>query len=353
MRRRAAIVVLVALLLIVTGRVVLGGRSAVADLRSVPAPRADAHVDASVSDADVAALGRAVDRSVAYVEDLFQHKFAAPPKLVLFGNTASFSSGLTEFFNYSEGDAARSAASYGGIYDHATATIAVNLQTIAADDRVATLDHELTHYIMRELSASQPLPAWFEEGVATLAERHDSASRWLEEDSLVGRAIAATGRVSLPQLETLAEWHSTYPRFGQSLYLYAKNATSQMRSRAGWPALLGILTEVAAGRPFADAYRAASGESIADLDARIRQDRAPSLISRRLPNGDAAYTLFAAAPLTEQQVTIAGKSSYVVTFTVRTDDLGMYRGSFGSTAPPGVYQVGAAGARVELVTERR
>ena len=112
MRGRAAIVVIVvALVLVAAGRLVLGGRSAVADLRSVPAPRADAHVDASVSQGDVAELGRAVDRSVAYVEGLFEHKFAAPPKLVLFGDTASFSAGLANIFSYSEADAARSASS--------------------------------------------------------------------------------------------------------------------------------------------------------------------------------------------------------------------------------------------------
>lgn len=353
MRRRAAFILVVALLLVITGRVVLGGRSPVADLRSVPAPRADAHVDASVSDADLAALGRDVDRSVAYVEALFEHKFAAPPKLVLFGNTASFSAGLAELFNYAEGDVARSASAYGGLYDHATSTIAVNLQAIAPDDRASTLEHELTHYVVREIMSGRGLPAWFEEGVATLAERHEGASRWLDEDALTGRALAASGRVSLGQLETLADWHATYPRFGQSLYFYAKYAVSQMRFRGAWPGLLGMLADVGAGRPFDDAYRAASGESVQDLDSRIRQDRAPSLIWRRLPSGDAQYTLFSAAPLAEVKVTIGGRSTYAVTFTVGTDDLGMYRGSFGSTAPPGTYQISAAGARGEFVTERR
>ena len=353
MRRRAAAFVLVALLLVMTARVILGDRSAVAELRAVPAGRADARVDRAVTQADVAELGRTVEQSVAYVEDLFQHKFTEPPKLVVFGDAASFSSGLAGLFNYSESDAARSASSYGGIYDHATATIAVNLQTIAADDRTATFDHELTHYIMRELTAGRQLPAWFEEGIATLSERHLGADRWPDEDALVGRAIGAEGRVGLAQLETLADWHGAYPRFGQSLYLYAATAASQMRFRAGWPGMLALLSEVAAGRPFAEAYRAASGESVADLDLRIHEDRAPRLIARPRRGGDAQYTLFSGAPLTEEKVTIGGQSTYVVTFTVRTDDLGIYRGSFGSTAPQGVYQVGVAGARVDLTIEHR
>ena len=53
-----------------------------------------------------------------------------------------------------------------------------------------------------------------------------------------------------------------------------------------------------------------------------------------------------------EPVTISGNSSYVVTFTVTTDDLGIYRGTFGSTAPPGAYIVSAAGASAEITTAR-
>ena len=354
MRRRAAAVILVALVPIIAARVVLGGGPSVAELRSLPATRADAHVDATITDADLATLSVAVERSATYVEELFAHTFRERPKLVLFGTTASFSAGLAEYFSYSEGDVARSAASYGGLYDHATATIAVNLQTIAADDRTATLDHELTHYIVRELSAGRLLPAWFEEGLATLAERHTAASRWPEADGLVGRAIAASGRVSLAELETLAAWHATYPRFGQSLYLYAENAVSQMRFRAGWPGLLGLLADVAAGKTFADAYRAASGETVADLETRIQEDRGPRIISRQPVTGDAQWTLYTGNPLAAERVTIGAKTTtYVVSFTVTTDDLGLYRGTFGSTAPPGTYIIGAAGARAEVTTAPR
>jgi len=353
MRRRIAAVVLLVLVPAVSARVVLGGGSAAGDLRSLPAARADARVDATVSDADVAGLAAAVERSVEYVEGLFEHTFREPPRLVVFGTTASFSTGLSDIFSYSEGDVARSASSYGGLYDHATSTIAVNLQAVAADDRASTIEHELTHYVVREITGARPLPAWFEEGIATLVERHQGASRWPEEDALVGRAVATSGRITLEQVESLADWHAAYPRFGQSLYQYAKAAVSLMRAHVGWPGMLGMLAAVAGGQTFADAYRAAAGESVSDLDSRIRQDRAPSLVWRRLPNGDAQYTFLGSARLAEEKVTIGGKSSYAVTFTVGTDDLGMYRGTFGATAPPGTYQISAAGGHVELVTERR
>src|SRR5258706_10260294 len=158
-RRPAAVIVLVALLVILTAGIVLSQRSAVAELRSVPTVRADARVDSAVTEADLVELGRTVERSVSYVEGLFEHKFVTRPKLVLFGTTGSFSTGLAQLFDYSEGDVTLVAAAYGGIYDRTTSTIAVNLQTIGPTERAATLEHELTHYMMRELTAGRDLPA--------------------------------------------------------------------------------------------------------------------------------------------------------------------------------------------------
>ncbi len=346
-------IVLVALLVILTAGIVLSQRSAVAELRSVPTVRADARVDSAVTEADLVELGRTVERSVSYVEGLFERKFVMLPKLVLFGTTGSFSEGLAQLFDYSEGDVTLVAASYGGVYDRTTSTIAVNLQAIGPTERAAIFEHELTHYMMRELTAGRDLPAWFDEGVATLAQRHaEGASRWTEEDALMGRAIAASGRVTLGQLESVAGWHATYPRFGQALYTFAENAASQVRTRIGWPGVLGLLGAVGAGRPFTDVYRDASGESVSDLAERIRQDSTPRLISRRLAGGDAQWTLFSGKPLADEKVTIAGNTTYAVSFTVKTDDLGIYRGTFGTTAPPGLYLVSASGARVELATGR-
>jgi hypothetical protein len=354
-RGRVAVIVLAALVVVVFvvgGRAVLGERS-VADLESLPAARADARIEGALTETDRAELTRAVERSVQYIEELFEHRFAAPPKLVLFGDTALFSAGLSDLFDYSEGNVHLAASSYGGIYDHATSTIAVNLQAVGAAARAATLEHELTHYMVRELAGNRDLPAWFDEGVATLAERHPEAGRWDEEDALIGRAIAWSDRVSLARLETLPGWHETYPRFGQAMYLFAENAAAQIRTRVGWRGVLDLLGAVASGRSFDDAYRVASGESVGDLDIRLRQDRTPAMISRRLPSGDVQWTFFSGKPLRQEQVTIGGATTpYHVSFTVTTDDLGLYRGSFGSTAPPGEYVVSAAGARVTIATTR-
>jgi len=61
-------------------------------------------------------------------------------------------------------------------------------------------------------------------------------------------------------------------------------------------------------------------------------------------NGNLSWTLGAFAANSDVRVTITG-SRYDLAFTVRTDGTGMYRGSFGSTAPLGTYTLTARSAR--------
>jgi hypothetical protein len=53
-------------------------------------------------------------------------------------------------------------------------------------------------------------------------------------------------------------------------------------------------------------------------------------------NGNFRWTLSGFEPNADVQVSISGKS-YELVYTVRTDGIGLYRGTFGSTAGPGTY----------------
>lgn len=350
MRVRAAAVLLVVLVTLGVA-LIWSSRNAI-DLRTVPAQSADAHADRALSDADVARLARAVDRSAEYVEALFQRPFALRPKVLLFATRASFSEGLSGRFDYSEGASTFLAANHGGVFDPATYTIAMNLEALGVNGLAPTLEHELTHLIVREATAARALPTWFEEGIATLAERQPAATpRWLEQEALVGRAIAASRRVSLTQVGTLEGWYETYPRFGDPLYAYTAQAVGLMRARLEWPGVLEMLASISSGQDLAEAYRSRAGETLAQLESRLAAV-APAIVTRTAVAGDVEWTLFTGAPRAPSLVTISGTTTYVVTFTVTTDDLGIYRGSFGSTAPPGGYIVSAAGARAEITTTR-
>jgi hypothetical protein len=350
-RVRVAAVLLV--LLVTLGIARVWSSSNATDLRTVPAVGADAQADRAFSDADIARLARTVDGSAEYVEALFQRPFAQRPKVLLFATRASFSDGLSGRFDYSEGASTFLAANHGGVFDPATYTIAMNLEALGVSGLAPTLEHELTHLIVREATAARALPTWFEEGIATLAERQPAGTpRWLEQEALIARAIAASRRVSLAQVGTLEGWYETYPRFGDQLYGYTAQAVGLMRARLEWPGVLEMLGSISTGQDFAEAYRSRAGESLAQLEARLTAV-APAIVTRTGTAGDVEWTLFTGTPRVPSTVTISGNTTYVVTFTVTTDDLGIYRGTFGATAPPGGYIVSAAGARAQITTTRR
>jgi len=350
-RVRAAAPLFVLLLTIGAVIVRWSSRDAI-DLRTVPAVAADARADRALSDAEVERLARTIERSVAYVEDLFQRSFALKPKVLLFATRASFSEGVADRLGYSAGAATSLAANHGGVFDPETSTIAMNLEALDTNGVAPTLEHELTHLMVREATSGRALPTWFEEGIATLAERHPAATpRWLEQEGLIGSAIAASRRMSFAKLNTLDSWHSTFPRFGDALYAYTAQAVGLMRAQLAWSGVLEMLASVSAGRDLDEAYRSRAGETLAQLEARL-EAVPPAIITRTRPAGDVEWTLFTGVPLAPSVVSISGRSTYVVMFTVITDDLGIYRGTFGSTAPLGAYVLSAAGARAEITTSR-
>jgi hypothetical protein len=205
--------------------------------------------------------------------------------------------------------------------------------------------------MVREASATRHLPAWFEEGIATLAERRPERERWAEQDALVGRAIASLRRATFAQTESLEGWHALFPRVGESLYSYAGQAVKLMRSRIEWRGVLQLLAAVSAGQTLAEGYRATSGETLSALEERLVAVES-AIISRPSESG-VEWTLSTGQARAPADVTIVGTSTYTLRFTVTTDDLGIYRGTFGSTAPPGTYLVSASGARAELSTDGR
>jgi hypothetical protein len=113
--------------------------------------------------------------------------------------------------------------------------------------------------------------------------------------------------------------------------------------------MFAMLAEVGGGARFEDAYRAHAGEDLDEFIARFTADLAltPTAQVGTAPdgNGNLRWTLGAFAANSDVRVTITGKS-YDLAFTVRTDGTGIYRGSFGSTAPLGTYTLTAQSAQV-------
>jgi hypothetical protein len=328
-------------------------RETTVPLVSLPSQRADVRVEVTVPGSDAVALAAGVDRSVERVETLFGRTFSARPRVLLFGTNDSFAKGAAELFAYSSDTAAHVASTYGGIFDRGTNTIAVNWSSAGHDRMSAAIEHELTHLMLREITRGNEVPVWLDEGIATLVEEGaPGAAAWNDGADLTGRGVAASRSVTFAQLTTLADFHDAYARIGRPLYEYAADAVRTMEQRVGWPGVVRTLDAVGGGEPFAVAYRTEAGEPVSTLEARLASTGSVISIGAADAKGNVAWTLVTVTPLAQVSVAIAGGASYRVTFTVTTDAFGMYRGSFGSTAPPGAYTVSAAGASVTLSTVR-
>lgn len=330
-------------------------RETTVPLVSLTSLRADVRVELTVPGYEAAALPARVDRAVERVEHDFGRSFIARPRILVFGTPQSFARGASDLFGYSADTAAYAAATYGGVFDRPTSTIALNWSSAGAARLGAAVEHELVHLMVREATAAHDIPVWFDEGVATLFEERAMGMTWTDEETMVGRGLAASGRVAFDDLATLSGWHAAYARTGRPLYAYAAHAVRAMAERGGWNAVVRLLEAVGAGERFADAYQRVSGESTAALERRfVTASARPELTAStaRDANGNVGWTLFTGTAGAAVAVAIDGANGYRVTFTVTTDAFGIYRGSFGSTAAPGWYTVRAAGLAASLSTLR-
>lgn len=324
------------------------------DLREMRGARTDLRVDATIPIDDTLALVATADEAAARVEDLFARRFDRRPRIAIFATPEAFARGTSSLFGYSKDTADAIAMTYGGIFDRRTSGIAVDEET-SDDGTAAVIEHELVHQMVRELSRGADLPAWLEEGIATVVAQEDRPSgEWLEEESLEGRAVAASGRTSFAELATLEGWQAAYARIGEALYDESAEAVRAMELRIGWTGVLRAIAATASGVSFADAYASGAGESLASVEGRLAASASAALLVREplASDRDVVWVAFTGIPNADLSVRITGPRSYAVTFTVMTDALGMYRGSFGSTADRGTYVLSAAGLDAVIETDR-
>src|SRR2546428_5834176 len=254
-------------------------RETTVPLVALPSQRADVRVEVAVPGTDALALTMGVDRNVERVETLFGRTFSARPRIFVFASARSFSTGARDLFDYSQEAADYVANTYGGIFDRTTATIAVNWSASGTQRISAAIAHELTHLMIREASGGKDVPAWVDEGIATLVEQDAAgASIATADEQPSGRALALTGAITLMQLETLNDFHSAYARGDRPLYAYAAYAARQMGERIGWQGILAILAATRTGEQFADAYTIASNETIPALGRRIAANTSATIV---------------------------------------------------------------------------
>lgn len=327
-------------------------------LSAVATMRTDLQVEAGIPASEILRVATALDAAAERVERVFGRPFSERPRVLLFATPASFAKGAEEIFDYTPKTALLAANSYGGIVDQATLTIAVDFGTVGGD-LSGLLAHELVHVMIRDIAGRDAgLPAWFEEGLATVIQREDALAA--DTDKLAAESLHSNGIVALSQLNTLSDWHRTFARVGRPQYAVAALAVRAMEAQVGQSGLVTTLVAVGAGAGFEDAYAGLGTGSLAAFVSGFDEDKTGSgriaVTETVRAGGDLGWTLYAFVPNTAVRVHISGDRGYDLVFTVMADERGMFRGSFGSTAPAGAYTIAAASgalhASAEIVNAR-
>jgi hypothetical protein len=298
---------------------------------------ADVHFDTTLDPRVAARVASAADQAVADLEHQFGRSFVRRPALYVFGTAEAFTSGVVRLFGYPQDAAAVLGATHGGVFIPGPEVIALNWQR---SQQGSIVRHELTHLLVHQIVGSQPIPAWLDEGLAT--------SDW--ETSLVGgdperyryslRTLAERGQVQLARLTFGGEY---------SLYEYAFAAEAVRAISKGDAAVIThLLDDVARGASFSSAFASRTGAPLAQFEADfgtrfVASVPVPKLF--QLPadaNGNIVFLAYGYTPRSTLQVQISGPS-YRLHYSLPNDALGIAAGTFGSTAPPGVYDVTVTG----------
>jgi hypothetical protein len=291
-----------------------------------------------------ARLANTVDRDLSRVELDYGREFDERPAIYVFATRSSFALGLQQLFGVRTTDAGLLAAANGGITLPRQDAIVINLQNVRSEGDLAIVRHELTHALIHQI-ADASVPAWLDEGLATLEERGDGA-----EISTRGAAVTMTmlveGKISLDRLESGTQWAQENAALGGEAYTVAAEAARLLRERISHDGLIQVFEEAGRGTTFAQAYAQVAGESLADFErafpARLAAENASPKVSHEQASDGVRWTVAGFKGRSSIEITITG-TDYEVTYAGVTDRFGMYSAAFGQTAPPGQYSVRVVG----------
>jgi len=325
------------------------------DLECLQTGRADLYVEAGVAPAIRSALASAVARDMATLEQDFGHTFAARPAVYAFATRTSFAFGLQEIFGVRGPDAGLLAAANGGITLPRQGAIVINLQNVPNDKDYGIVRHELTHALVHEIvGVNSSLPAWFDEGLATLTER-DGGAAIDARSTAVALGILTAGKTTLGDLDQQTQWAQRNAELGGQAYSVAAEAVRHLELRVTHDGVVRLLDAIGGGATFAAAYLDEAGETVADFThafpSRLAAESEARIVQTPRPDG-VLWTLAGFMPESVVTVAIDG-AGYHLEYEVRTDKYGMHQGSFGVTAPRGEYTIRASRSGTSATTTIR
>lgn len=300
-------------------------------------------VEGTIGGADAARIAAAVSGDVAEMQQMLATSFERQPAVYVFTTRASFAFALQRSFGQSGTEAGMLAAANGGVAFPRQGAIAINWENVRGDASLSVFRHELTHLLVHQIAGvGTELPAWFDEGLATLAARRvgtDDLSS--ARDASVTLALLAQGSASLTALSSPVDWTIRNAELDGRGYAVAAEAVDLLRASSGTEGLRSLLArsrEVGFGQAFGEVR----GESVADFAAAFparfaSEHSAPQI--RQAPRGSSVeWSVSGVRPNSPINVTIDG-ADYHIEFDVQSDQDGVYSAVFGGTVQPGEYTI--------------
>ena len=138
----------------------------------------------------------------------------------------------------------------------------------------AVLRHEVTHLLVGRRAGGGDLPRWFNEGLAMAVGRNPD---WGDSARLT-LAVIDDGSLPLARLDAAFSGGESEVHAG---YALAGDIVRELLARYSRASVAAILDGVARGERFRDAFRAATGETLADFEASYWDRR--TLLDRWVP----------------------------------------------------------------------
>lgn len=292
-------------------------------------------------------VAKAVDRDMQELEQEFGRAFTARPSIYLFSTRASFALGLQQMFGVRGPDAGLLAAANGGVTLSRQGAIVINLQNLRNDVDLAIVRHELTHALVHEIIGPDTIvPAWFEEGLATLEERKGVADGTdVLRHAAVALSLLTEGRTTLQELELVTQWAQRNAALDGQAYTVSAEAVRLIEKSVSRAGLVRMLEASSHGTSFSDAFAFETGQSVADFErafpARLAAEQATARIAQTALADGVRWAIAGFTPQSAVTIRIEGVG-YQLEYEVTTDKYGMYQAVFGAPAPRGEYTIRAS-----------
>jgi hypothetical protein len=309
----------------------------------------DVFTESTISQADAATIVAQSARDVAAIEADFGRRFAARPKVYVMTTTASFTTAAQTVFGYSYGQA-QTLGNALGFFDSRTHATATDWQKVGPLRPLSNLRHELTHMLEHDISRSDTLPAWFNEGTARLEDLTVPGSAYKVMAVRYGAASMAAIGALLPLEELVSQetWNARpSPLLGYQ-YFEAAQAVQLLRTDIGVVGTLRILDTIGQGQTFDNAYFAVTGQTLSTFYANAAQRiRAIAPVypgattaGDSVEGNDLSFMFYGFPRETGITFSISGPASSRPT-SVTTTSIGTYASYLGSAWPAGTYTVTA------------